>query len=172
MMMHSANKVELLRQVFPGMDDGDFAKLAEVATLRTYPPDTVLCHEGQIENTFYAITKGQVEVLKQLDETTQELINRPGAGSFVGEIALVQEGPRTATVRTVEPTTVLEIDREDFVGMLHTSASMAVRIMLLITPRLRDIDLTTIAHLRQKNAELTQAYEDLEARYKALQEQK
>jgi CRP-like cAMP-binding protein len=170
--MHSANKVELLRGVFPDMDDGDLAKLAEVAALNTYPPDTVLCREGEIENTFYAITSGQVEVAKQLDESTQKVINCPGPGSFVGEIALVQEGPRTATVRTIEPTTVLEIDRGDFVDMLHTSASMAVRIMLLITPRLRDIDLTTIAHLRQKNAELAQAYEELQEKYRALQAQK
>ena len=169
--MHSANKAELLRKVFPNIDNGDLAKLAEVAVLHTYPPNTVLCHEGQIENTFYAITSGQVEVVKQLDESTQKVINCPGPGSFVGEIALVQEGPRTATVRTIEPTTVLEIDRGDFVDMLHTSASMAVRIMLLITPRLRDIDLTTIAHLRQKNAELMQAYEELTEKYKALQEQ-
>ena len=169
--MHSANKAELLRKVFPNIDNGDLAKLAEVAVLHPYPPNTVLCHEGQIENTFYAITSGQVEVVKQLDESTQKVINCPGPGSFVGEIALVQEGPRTATVRTIEPTTVLEIDRGDFVDMLHTSASMAVRIMLLITPRLRDIDLTTIAHLRQKNAALTQAYEELTEKYKALQEQ-
>ena len=166
--MHSANKADLLRGVFPNMEEGDLAKLAEVASLHTYPPDTVLCREGQIENTFYAITSGQVEVITQLDESTQKVINCPGPGSFVGEIALVQEGPRTATVRTIEPTTVLEIDRGDFVDMLHTSASMAVRIMLLITPRLRDIDLTTIAHLRQKNAELTQAYEELEEKYKAF----
>jgi CRP-like cAMP-binding protein len=171
-MMHSENKAELLRKVFPDIDNGDLAKLAEVAALHTYPPNTTLCHEGQIEDTFYAITSGQVEVIKRLDESTQEVINRPGPGSFVGEIALVQEGPRTATVRTIEPTTVLEIDRGDFVDMLHTSAPMAVRIMLLITPRLRDIDLTTIAHLRQKNAELVQAYEELQEKYKALQEQK
>jgi CRP-like cAMP-binding protein len=171
-MMHGENKTELLRKIFPNMDDGDLAKLAEVAVLHTYPPNAVLCREGEIENTFYAITSGQVEVTKQLDESTQEVINRPGPGSFVGEIALVQEGPRTATVRTIEPTTVLEIDRGDFVDMLHTSASMAVRIMLLITPRLRDIDLTTIAHLRQKNAELVQAYEELEEKYKALQKKR
>jgi hypothetical protein len=61
----------------------------------------------------------------------------------------------------MEPTTVLQIDRDDFVNMLYSSAPLAVRIMLQITPRLRDIDLSTIAHLRKKNAELTQAYEEL-----------
>lgn len=165
----STDKVELLRQVFPDMEDHDLARLAEVSTLREYPADTILCHEGQVENTFYAIVSGQVEVVKKLDEETWEVINRPGAGSFVGEIALVQEGPRTATVRTVEPTTVLEIERTDFVNMLNTSAAMAVRVVLQMLPRLRDIDLATIEHLRRKNAALTQAYEELRQKYEALQ---
>ena len=169
--MHSENKVELMRQIFPDMDDGDLEKLAQVAELRTYPPQKVLCHEGQIENTFYALVSGQVEVLKQLDGDTQVVINRPGPSSFVGEIALIQEIPRTATVRTAETTTVLEIDRADFVGLLNSSASMAVRIMLTITPRLRDIDLTTIAHLRQRIAELTQANTELQVQCEKLQGQ-
>ena len=168
--MHSENKVELLSQMFPGMGEGDLAELAGVAELRTYPANVILCHEGHIEETFYAIIGGQVEVTKQLEDT-QKVLNRPGLGDFVGEIALVQEGPRTATVRTMEPTTVLEIDHTDFVSMLRRSAAMAVRIMLQITPRLREIDLSTIAHLRQKNAELAQAYKELEEQYKELQEQ-
>ncbi len=161
-MMHSENKVELLRHMFPGIDEEDLAELAGVAELRTYPANVILCHEGHVEETFYAIVSGQVEVTKQLDKDTQEVLNRPGSGDFVGEIALVQKGPRTATVRTVEPTTVLEIGYTDFVSMLRRSAAMAVRIMLQITPRLREIDLSTIAHLRQKNVELTQAYKELE----------
>lgn len=170
-MTHGENKTELLRQMFPDMNEQYLAELAGVAELRTYPTDVILCHEGRVEETFYAIVSGQVEVVKQLDEDTQGVLNRPGPGDFVGEIALVQEGPRTATVRTVEPTTVLEIDRGDFVNMLKHSAAMAVRIMLQITPRLRAVDLNTIAHLRQKNAELTQAYQELQEQYKKLQEQ-
>ncbi|MDY7076652.1 MAG: cyclic nucleotide-binding domain-containing protein [Chloroflexota bacterium] len=168
-MTHDETKV--LRQTFPGLEKADMAEMASVAELRTYPPDAILCHEGEIEDTFYIIVSGQAEVTKQLDGGTQEVLNRPGPGEFVGEIALVQEIPRTATVRTTEPTTVLEIDRSNFTNMLHRSAPVAVRIMLQITPRLRDIDLSTIANLRQKNAALTQAYKELQERYEKLQEQ-
>ena len=162
---------DVLRQMFPGMEEDDLVEMTSVAEPRTYPADTVLCREGQVESTFYAIVSGEVEVVKRLDDETEEVINRPGAGNFVGEIALVQEGPRTATVRTIKTTTVLEIDRDSFLGLLHCHASMAVRIMLRITPRLRDIDLTTIAHLREKNAELTKAYEELQQQVQELEEQ-
>ena len=167
-MTSSENRNNVLQQMFPGMGQDDLDELAGVAQVRDYPADTILCHEGQVEETFYAIVSGQVEVSKQLDQDTQQVINCPGPGDFVGEIALVQKGPRTATVRTIEPTTVIEIGHDDFVSMLSRSAAMAVRIMLQITPRLRDIDMNTIAHLRQKNVELTQAYRELEEKYKKL----
>jgi len=167
-MTTSENKSNVLRQMFPGMGQEDMDEFANVAQVRAYPPDTILCHEGRVEETFYAIVSGQVEVTKQLDKDTQKVINCPGPGDFVGEIALVQKGPRTATVRTIEPTEVIEIGHDDFVSMLSRSAAMAVRIMLQITPRLRDIHMNTIAHLRQKNAELTQAYRELEEKYKKL----
>jgi len=170
-MTTSENKTNVLRQMFPGMGQEDLDELSNVAQVHTYPPDIILCHEGRVEETFYAIVSGQVEVSKQLDQGVQKVINHPGPGHFVGEIALVHKGPRTATVRTTEPTEVIEIGHDDFVSMLSRSAAMAVRIMLQITPRLRDIDQTTIAHLRQKNAELTQAYQKLEAKYKKLEEQ-
>jgi CRP-like cAMP-binding protein len=163
---------EILRQMFSGMSEKDVDELSNVAKVRTYPADIILCHEGRTEEIFYAIVSGQVEVVKQLDQDTQKVINYPGPGDFVGEIALVQQGPRTATVRTTQPTTVVEIKHGDFIDMLNRSAAMAVRVMLQITPRLRDIDLTTIAHLRQKNAQLIRAYQELEAQYKKLQEQK
>ena len=155
--MPSDDKVEALRQTFPGMEEADLAALAAVAELRSYPADTVLCREGEPGETFYAIVSGQVEVVKQLDADAHEVLNRPGPGHFVGEIALVQEGPRTATVRTLEPTTMLEVGHKDFVDMLHSSAPMAVRVMLLITPRLREIDLAEIEYLRKRVAELEQA---------------
>lgn len=98
----------------------------------------------------------------KLKKIVQRVLHRPGPGEFFGEIALVQKGPRTATVRTLEITTVLEIERDAFMSVLRRSASMAVRIMLHVTSRLRDADQTAIADLRRKNIELAQAYEQLE----------
>jgi signal transduction histidine kinase len=160
-MKHEA--AEILRQVFPGLGKEDLAELSSVAELRTYAPDTILCHEGHFEDVFYVIVEGQCEISKQFEGETQRVLHRPGPGEFFGEIALVQEGPRTATVRTLDPTTVLEIGREPFTSVLQRSASMAIRIMLQVTLRLRDGDQNAIADLRQKNVELAQAYEELEA---------
>jgi signal transduction histidine kinase len=157
---------EILHQVFPGLSEEDLAELASVAELRTYPPGTILCHEGRAEEVFYVIVSGRAEVSKQIQADLRRVLHRPGPGEFFGEIALVQKGPRTATVRTIEPTTVLEIGREAFMSVLRRSASMAVRIMLQVTSRLRDADQRSIADLRRKNVELAQAYAELAAQQK------
>jgi signal transduction histidine kinase len=154
---------EILHQVFLGLSEEDLAELASVAEFCTYPPDTILCHEGHFEDVFYIIIKGQAEVCKQFEGETQRVLHHPGPGEFFGEIALVQKGPRIATVRTIQPTTVLEIGREAFMSVLQKSAPMAIRIMLQITHRLRDGDQKSIADLRLKNVELAQAYAELEA---------
>jgi signal transduction histidine kinase len=161
---------EILHQAFPGLGDEALAELAGVAELRTYPPGTILCHEGRAEETFYVIVSGRAEVSKYIQADMQRVLHRPGPGEFFGEIALVQEGPRTATVRTTEPTTVLEIGREAFMSVLNRSASMAVRIMLQVTSRLRDADQRAIADLRRKNVELAQAYAELAAQQKLRSE--
>jgi signal transduction histidine kinase len=161
---------EILHQVFPGLSDEDVAELAGVAELRTYPPGTILCHEGRAEEIFYVIVSGRAEVSKQIQADMQRVLHRPGPGEFFGEIALVQEGARTATVRTIEPTTVLEIGRQAFMKVLQRSASMAVRVMLQVTSRLRDADQRAIADLRRKNVELAQAYADLTAQQKLRSE--
>ena len=161
---------EILHQVFPDLSEDALAELAGVAVLRTYPPDTVLCHEGRAEETFYVIVAGRAKVSKHIDKDMERVLHRPGPGEFFGEIALVQEGRRTATVRTVEPTTVLEIGRPAFMSVLQRSASMAVRIMLQVTLRLRDADLRSIADLRRKNIELAQAYQELETQQRLRSE--
>ncbi|MBN1814632.1 MAG: cyclic nucleotide-binding domain-containing protein [Anaerolineae bacterium] len=161
---------EILHQVFPGLSEEELAELAGVAELRTYPPGTILCHEGRAEEIFYVIVSGRAEVSKYIQADMQRVLHHPGPGEFFGEIALVQEGPRTATVRTIESTTVLEIGREAFLSVLNHSASMAVRIMLQVTSRLRDADQRAIADLRRKNIELAQAYAELAAQQKLRSE--
>jgi signal transduction histidine kinase len=154
---------EILHQVFPGLSEEDLAELSTVATLKTYPPGTILCHEGRVEDTFYIVVAGRTEVCKHVEESVFRVLHRPGPGEFFGEIALVQDSARTADVRTLEPTVVLEIGRKAFTSVLQRSASMAVRIMLQVTSRLRDGDQRAITELRQKNIELAQAYDELAA---------
>ncbi len=160
--MTSIEPAAAIRQAFPGLPDEDVEAFSAVSRVQTYPPGAILCHEGRVEDMFYIVVSGRAEVTKQVDSETHRVLARPGPGEFFGEIALVQQSTRTATVRTVELTTVIEIDRATFEQVLYRSPRMAVQIIRQVTSRLRDADQQAIADLRRKNIELSRAYAELE----------
>jgi signal transduction histidine kinase len=131
-------------------------KLATFARVKTYPERTVLCQEGQHENTFYLIKEGEVEVVKYFDAANRELFIRLlGPGQFFGEMAIVVDGPRNATVRTTMPTSVFEFGRDSVLNMLTISPMMAQSMLRAIIDRLRVNDMMQIE-------EMQKAYEALQ----------
>jgi signal transduction histidine kinase len=91
-------------------------------------------------------------------------------GEFFGEVALIQEGPRNASVHTVTAATLLEIKREPFNQVLLSSAPVARRIILQVTHHLRDANTRNIRKLRAKNEELAAAYAELQRQEKLRSE--
>ncbi len=159
----SQEQVELLRKAFPDLPENLLAELAQKVQKRTYPIGTVLCKEGEIENTFYIICSGRVVVSKLLDSETSRILTYQGPGDFFGELGLIHETQRAATVITLEETQVLELNRQDFMAFLESSTTMVTALMRAVASRLRDADQRSIAELRRKNIELSQAYHALEA---------
>ena len=154
---------EFLRPIFFGLEEKDLDELAQTAVVRSFPANAVLCQEGEEGNALYIIVQGRVDIVKQfLDDESERFLRASGPGEVVGEMALLQEGGRTATVRAAEPLTVLEIGRDSFLTVLGRSPSLSVRILVRLTGRLRDADRQAIADLSQANRELTQALRQLE----------
>jgi CRP-like cAMP-binding protein len=69
--------------------------------------------QGEVGETFFVIESGRVEVLVSHDGEERVVVER-GAGEYVGEIALLLDMPRTASVRTLEPTCLLALHKDDF----------------------------------------------------------
>src|SRR5450432_2499058 len=111
------DSITLLRRVFPGMAEEALSEIALLAQLRTYPPDTVLCHEGVEESVFYILAEGRVEITQHLG-SEERFLRFSEAGQYFGEMALIANTPRNATVRTVVESTALEIDKSVFVEMI------------------------------------------------------
>jgi NADH dehydrogenase len=78
-----------------------------------------IVRQGEIASRFYVITSGEVEVVEQVDGKERE-IRRMGPGRHFGELALLQNGKRTASVRATTDTTVLAIARQDFASLVRT----------------------------------------------------
>lgn len=162
---HSRSDVDVrtfLRAVLCDMAAEDLDDLAQAAASRTYASGATICQEGEAGHACFVIVSGEAEVSKHLGDETEMRLSLLGPGEFFGEMALVQEMVRAATVRALEPVTVLEIGRDAFLEVLGRSPSLAMRILAHLTARLRDTDQRTIIELRQVNDQLQEALDTRE----------
>jgi len=151
------DKISLLRLAFKGLEDRELQEMAELTEFCTYPPDHILCHEGAYEDVFYIVAEGGVVISKKMIDGEEERILRVGGrGDMVGEMAMIQNVPRAATVRTTSECTVLEMEKKDFETILSHSPHMAMDIIRITLDRLRSNDQTMIADLQKSNKVLRQ----------------
>ncbi|HET8558252.1 MAG TPA: MFS transporter [Gaiellaceae bacterium] len=104
--------LELLRRIemFAQLPEPVLERLAATATAVSVAADQVIVSRGEAGNHFYVIATGRA--LVELDDGTREL----GPGDFFGEIALLRDVPRTATVRASEPVRLYAVERDDFIA--------------------------------------------------------
>jgi CRP/FNR family transcriptional regulator len=95
------------------------------------PAGRVLCEKGKSGGDFFIILEGRVEV--DAPEGTKTL----GPGDFFGEIALLDNGPRSATVRSATPLRCLVLGPAQFRDVLHQNTEIAVKMLHAVTQRLR-----------------------------------
>lgn len=151
------DKLALLRTAFNGLAEDELEEMAALTEIRRYPPEHVLCREGAFEETFYVIADGNAIISKHISEEEGERVLRiVGRGDLVGEMALIQNAPRSATVRTTSDLTVLEMDKPHFETMLSRSPRMALDIIRITLDRLRENDQMMIADLQKANKVLRQ----------------
>ena len=122
----------------------------------------IIVHEGRLEHTFYIVLDGEAEVVKRMGHGEQRLALKT-PGTFFGEMALIEDVPRSATVRALKPCWMLEIDDHVFDQLLERQPSVALTIVRQLSTNLRKTDQDIIESLRRKNEELARAYEELRA---------
>lgn len=134
-MTDATRYVEHLRGVpiFAALPARELESIARSVRERTYEPGAVIVKEGDPGLGFFLITHGRVEVWHQ-----DHRIRTLGPGEFFGEMALMEERPRSATVTAAERTTCLQLVRWDFRALLKENPDLAVRMLEVVVQRLRD----------------------------------
>ena len=145
------------------LDAQMLAGLRAIADTRTYPPGSVLTRQGESEHTFYVIEDGRAVVLRRLEDGTEQVLNTLGPRQSFGEMAVLDNSPRLATIRTLTETRVLEITADRFKELVRHEPELALHITRRILSNLRTLDQLAIQDLRTKNALLQEAYLNLKA---------
>ena len=151
----------IIPRAFPGIKPDEIEELIVNSQVRSYLPGAVLCRENEVENRFYMILEGDVEVTKSINNSEARLLKTLGPGDFFGEMALIHNAPRAATVKAKTSLTTLELDKADFDRVLHNSSSIAMAMVREISSRLRQNDQMAVEDLRMRASELAEAYQKL-----------
>lgn len=152
---------KIIPRAFPGIKPNEIEDLIANSMVRAYPPGSILCRENAIEDRFYMILEGEVEVTKVINNTENRLLKTLGPGDFFGEMALIHNAPRAATVAAKTALTTLELDKTAFDHVLHNSSSIAMAMVSEISNRLRSNDQLAVDDLRMRASELAEAYQKL-----------
>ncbi len=158
---------DILHRAFPGIKTDEADEMISKGVLRMFSPQTVICREGAREDTFFIILDGEVEVAKWINESELRILKKLKPGDFFGEMAIIHDAPRAASVTAITSVTALEINRQAFSNLLERSSSMSVAMVREVSRRLRENDEMAIEDLRKKAVELADAYQRLADQEKA-----
>jgi CRP-like cAMP-binding protein len=132
MIIRRDEKVRLISRVplFEGCSQAELARIAAIATQIEIPKGEVLLKEGERGNDFFVLVKGSADVRRG-----KKHVGTLNAGDFAGEIALLSDTPRTATVTTTSPVTALRATRKGFSELLTTSPAIQQKVLVALANR-------------------------------------
>jgi signal transduction histidine kinase len=144
----------LLKKVyfFRGLTEEEIAKVGQVCQEVSFQPGEVIFREGSEADRFYILLSGAVEVWKQKD-----LLAVHGAGHLFGEMALIDELPRSATVVAREATRLACIGRRDFQQIIRENSGVSLSVLRSVSDMVRTSNEHFVESLRARNRELETA---------------
>lgn len=147
------SRMEALKKIplFRHLTYKEQTAVLSTATTRTFPAGREIVTEGQPGEELFVVIRGRVSVEKAGVE-----IAELRAGGHFGEMGLIDNAPRSATVRAVEPTRTMVISRGDLMGLMKRESILAVKLLWSFVQVLSD-------RLRETNSELSEARQELAA---------
>ncbi len=144
-------KIFLLQDI----DAGEVEEILEIAQLKTYPTGAVIIQEGEAGTSIFIMQEGEVDITKRLGLVLDEEVPREriiirlkaDEGVCFGEMALLENEPRSATVTAATDCRLLEIAREDFMGLIQRNRDLGCKLLLRLAQLLS-------RHLRKTNEDM------------------
>jgi len=107
-------------------------------TKKNFKSGEIIIRQGDEGHNAYIIEKGRVEILVEQNSGTLHRVGTRGVGTIIGEMAIVDDAPRTATIKAIEDCELLEITRDDFGRRLNNADPVIKTVSQVILTRYRD----------------------------------
>ena len=133
---------EVLKRVplFSDLSEVEIARFAEVTREREYPKNSVILFEDDPGDALYIVSSGQVKVVLIGEDGREVILSVLGDGDFFGEMALIDDEPRSAHVIAMKDSQLLVLRRDDFQLQLRDHAQIALKLLRELVQRLRRAD--------------------------------
>ena len=126
--------------LFSTIPDEPLRSLATLFTRRSAPRNSVIMAEGDPTDSLYIVLSGRLKVMMSDADGKEVILNILGPGEFFGEMGLIDDAPRSASVVTLEPCELLAISKRDFKRCLAENFEITMALMRGLVRRLRDAD--------------------------------
>lgn len=156
--MSNNSKIQKLKEIsfFLEVSEHDLFEIAAISTERHFAVGEIIIEENSKAEMFFIIYKGKIEILKKFEDGEEVVLGVYSDGEFFGEMAILDEGPRSATARAIEPTTVMQVSYDDFERILGIVPQIAFKIMKELGSRLRQTGALLVWELKRRNRELSE----------------
>ena len=136
-----SSTIEMLAGVplFQGLDTETLERLAKATRVQAFSAGEDIVQMGEPGRSLYLVTEGSVQVLYPAGSSDFELA-RLGPGDFFGEMALLNDKPRSATVRAVGPVEALVLDKTDFRDLILAAPAAGLQVLEALSVRIRNAD--------------------------------
>ena len=132
--------VDSLRSIplFNRVSEGDLEELATHLIERRFPKNATVVEEGLPGDYMYVIRSGRAKVTKASEDGREKIMNFLETGAFFGDMALLGDEARSASVKTLEESVLLALSRRDFIDLLRQSPDLALAVIEELANRLRE----------------------------------
>jgi CRP-like cAMP-binding protein len=146
-MASGIDKIQFLRQVslFRSLSDKALLDLSAITIEQNVAAKTMVFKEGDKGDALYIIKTGKVNILKRNSAGVDSVLVSLGKGAVIGDMAIIDEQPRSASVATIQETSFLIITKDDFRNLLREVPEISFQILKMTTERLR----LTNTHLKE-----------------------
>ena len=158
-------RTEVLRAVyfFRDLDAPTLEAMADACGECAFDSGERIFTEHEHGDRVFVVIEGQVEVWKNHGFPDAKLFTTHGPGGVFGEMALVDNLPRSATALATAPTRALFLAREPFQQLVHVNPGIAISLMRSLSAIVRNSNESFVADLYVRNRELEDAYRRLQA---------
>ncbi len=133
------DRLDLLRivPIFTDLEDEVFKKIVDIGLERKYTKNSIVFLEEEIGAILFIILNGRVKVVRTDDNGKEVILSILGQGDFFGEMALLDDLPRSATVVALDKSELFIIHRRDFLDLIERTPKVATALLRELTLRLR-----------------------------------